>query len=139
MDVKIDMLGDRFEAIKEHIAKHKVVYSSLATGVVFAGITALIMRGVAKQPISSSVTGTAGSSVTGTGKKVVISNVSFISSDRQGPPSWVVRCKETGNIFTSQRAASLAMEISETNISKQLNGLQTSAQGYTFERICMAA
>lgn len=128
-----------FESAKEHIKRHKAVYICVAVGVTSAGITYLIMRSVATQPISSSVTGTAGSSVTGTGKKVVISNVSFISADRKGPPSWVVRCKETGIIFTSQRAAALAMNIEESNLSKHLNGLQASAENYHFERICMAA
>ena len=97
------------------------------------------MRSNVSQSISSSVTGTAGSNVIGTGKKVVMYNVSYISADRQGPPSWVIRCKETGTLFTSQRMATLEMSITETNISKQLNGLQENAQGYHFERICMAA
>jgi hypothetical protein len=125
--------------VKSHFQKNKTAYTILGTGVIVAGITYVIMRGVAPQSISSSVTGTAGSSVTGTGKKVVISNVSFISADRQGPPSWVVRCKETGTIFTSQRIAAFEMGITETNLSKHLNGLQENAEGYTFERICMAA
>jgi lactam utilization protein B len=127
------------DKLKDHIKKHKTLYCSVGTGVVFAGITAIVMRSVAMQSISSSVTGTAGSSVTGTGKRVAISNISFISADRQGPPSWVVRCKETGKIFTSQRSASLEMGIIQTNLSKHLNGLQDNAEGFHFERICMAA
>jgi len=128
-----------FDYAREHIKRNKEVYICIGVGLTSAGITYLIMRSAATQHISSSVTGTAGSSVTGTGKNVVISNVSFISSDRKGPPSWVVRCKETGNIFTSQRTAALAMGIDESNLSKHLNGLQPTAENYHFERICMAA
>lgn len=126
------------DPIKAHVRRHKVAYS-FGTGVIFAGITFCIMRSVTSQPISSSVTGTTGSSVTGTGKKVVISNISFISSNRQGSPSWVVRCLETGDIFSSQFAAAKEMGITQTNLSKHLNGLQETAQGFHFERICLAA
>jgi hypothetical protein len=62
-----------------------------------------------------------------------------IESGRQGPPSWVVRCRETGEVFVSQRAASIGKGIAEANISKHLNGFQDSAEGLHFERICLAA
>ena len=73
------------------------------------------------------------------GKNATLNQVSYFASERQGPPSWVVRCIETGNVFTSQRSAAFAMEISESNISRQLNGLKDQADGYHFERLCMAA
>jgi hypothetical protein len=129
-------IKSKLKKVRNHIEENRDVY---ILGGIFAGITFLIVRNVASQPISSSVTGTAGSSVTGTRNKVVMNNVSYISANRQGPPSWVIRCKETGDVFTSQRIAASEMSISETNISKQLNGLQEDAQGYHFERICMAA
>lgn len=126
-------------AVKKHVVEHKVIYSCAATGVVVATFTYIIMRGIAKPSISRDVIVTTGPSVTGTRNRVVINNVSYISANRQGPPSWIIRCKETGDIFTSQHAAALALGITETNISKHLNGLQEHAQGYTFERLCMAA
>src|SRR5262245_57347920 len=109
--------------IKKHVREHKREYIAAAGGAVLATITCIIVRGIASQPINSSVTGVAGSNVIGAGKKVVLRNVSFFASNRQGPPSWVVRCLETGDVFTSQRAASIAMGITETNLSKHLNGL----------------
>lgn len=129
--------------VRKHLKKNKQIYIGLGIGLGFAGITWLIVRNQS-QPITSSVTGGAGHSVTVTGHRVEIRDntlnmVSYISAERQGPPSWVVRCIETGQVFTSQRSAALAMEIAETNISKHLNGLQDTAQGYTFERLCMAA
>ena len=71
------------DQVKNHVQEHRIAYWT-GSLIVIAGITYLIMRNVSSQPISSSVTGTAGSSVTGTGKKVAISNISFISSNRQG-------------------------------------------------------
>lgn len=136
-EVKVNVEVEGVDDLKTHIRENKRRYLLGVLG--FAGITCLVMRGVASQPISSSVTGAAGSNVIGAGKKVVMRNVSFISSNRQGPPSWVVRCLDTGDIFTSQRSAALALGITETNLSKHLNGLQETAEGLSFERICMAA
>ena len=59
------------------------------------------MRDVAKQPISRGIPVTADRGIAVIGKKVSLNNVSYISSDRQGPPSWVIRCLETGEIFMS--------------------------------------
>lgn len=129
-------MTERIKKIKEHIKENRKVYICSAFS---AGITMLIMRGVASQSISRDVIVTAGRDAIVARKKIAMRNVSFISSNRQGAPSWVVRCKETGAIFTSQRSAALEMGISTTNISRQLNGLQENAQGYHFERICMAA
>lgn len=65
--------------------------------------------------------------------------VSVISADRSGPPSWVVRCKETGDVFSSQKSAALVMDLSQSELSKHLNGMMDHVRGYHFDRICMAA
>lgn len=127
-----------FQKVKDHVGRHKVAYL-IGSHVVIAGITYAIMRSVASEPISRGLTATADHGLTVVGKKVVMRNVSYISANRQGPPSWVVRCLETGDIFTSQRAAEMAMNIDQGNISKQLNGILDHANGFHFERICMAA
>lgn len=130
------------EVIKKankHIKKHKTEYYCIITGVVVAGITVLIMRGTASQSISRGISVTAKDGISVLGKKVVMSNVSYISSNRQGPPSWVIRCLETGVIFTSQASAAFEMELPASEISKQLNGMMDHVRGYHFERICLAA
>ena len=126
--------------VKEHIKKHKVAYSCVVTGVGVAGFTCLLMRGVASQHIDRgiSVVADRGISVIAD-RSVVTNNVSLISSRRQGAPSWVVRCVETGKIFTSQLGAATEMELPASEISKHLNGMLDHVRGYTFERICMAA
>lgn len=128
----------KYRQIKFHVLKHQVRYAA-GGGAALAGITCLVMRGVATQPISRDLIVTAGRDAIVARKKVVMDNVSFISADRQGPPSWVVRCKETGEIFTSQNSAASEMGITKSNISRHLNGLQENAQGNHFERICLAA
>lgn len=62
-----------------------------------------------------------------------------INSNRKGAPSWVVRCVETGQIYTSQRAAALSTGIAESDISRHLNGLRELSENLHFERICLAA
>ena len=141
MDIKVETpIETKWNKIKEHISKHKTVYACTTTGIVVAGITSCIMRGVAsKQSISCGHAVAAKRGIAVLGKRVVMNNVSYISADRKGPPSWVVRCKETGDIFTSQRAAAIEMNLDYTKLSKHLNGMLEHANGYTFERVCMAA
>jgi hypothetical protein len=124
--------------IKEHISRHKVAYS-FGSGFIVAGITFCIMRGVASQPISRGIAVTAERGIAVLGKKVVMNNVSYISAHRQGPPSWVVRCLETGHIFSSQNSAALEMGILKSDLSQHLNGVKDHANGFHFERICLAA
>jgi hypothetical protein len=97
------------------------------------------MRGVASQPVGRDIVVTARRGIAVTGRKVVMNNVSYISADRQGPPSWVVRCKETGDIFTSQNSAAVKMNIPANNLSQHLNGVRDHVNGLHFERICLAA
>jgi hypothetical protein len=126
------------DSIKVHVGKHKIAYS-VGTIVVIAGITCVIMRGVASQYISRGISVTADRGISVIGKNVVMKNVSYISSNRMGAPSWVVRCRETGEIFRAQRAAAIGMGLPESEISKHLNGVMDNVRGFTFERICLAA
>jgi hypothetical protein len=134
---------DVFDDIKNHFEKYKAAYivGGVSLGIFgVAGITYLITRGVdPTQPISHGNAVTAERGIAVLGKKVVMSNVSYISANRQGPPSWVVRCKETGEIFSSQNAAASAMGLFASEVSQQLLGRKDNAQGFHFERICLAA
>ena len=133
-------MGQKAQKIKKHVKRHEVLYSFLGKGVVIAGITALIMRGVASQHINRGISVVADRGISVFADRSVVTNtVSLISSRRQGAPSWVIRCIETGVIFTSQLKAATEMELPASEISKQLNGTMDSVRGYTFERICMAA
>ena len=125
--------------IKEHINKYKEVYIIASTAVIVAGITYVIMRDVKSQSISRGIAVTADRSIAVVGKKIEMNNVSYFSSNRQGPPSWVVRCLETNQIFTSQRAAAIGMGLAENELSSHLNGIRDHVRDFHFERICMVA
>jgi hypothetical protein len=129
------------DKIKKHVKKYKVVYSCAATGIVVAGITSVIMRrNIMSQHIGRGISVTANRGISVVADRSAVTNsVSFISSRRQGAPSWVIRCVETGRIFTSQLSASTEMQLPASEISKHLNGVMDNVRGYTFERICMAA
>jgi hypothetical protein len=137
--MQIEITHPVYEKAKAHFEKHKLLYCCLGAGLLGAGITTLVMRGVASQHISRGISVTAEGGIAVLGKNVVMDNVSYISAERQGPPSWVIRCIETGNIFTSQASAATEMDLSASEISKHLNGVRDHVRGFTFERICLAA
>ena len=128
---KVNLMFDR---VKQHVREHKEAY---VVGLIATG-TCLIMRDIVSQSINRDVIVVAGRDAIVARKKIAMHNVSFISADRQGPPSWVVRCLETGDVFKSQRTAARELNVTPSNLSRHLNGLQDTAQGLHFERIAMA-
>jgi hypothetical protein len=58
-----------------------------------------------------------------------------VESSRQGPPSWVVQCLETGDVYSSQNKAAEALDLSSSTISQQINGIKPDAGGLHFKRI----
>jgi len=141
---------DMTDEIKSHFEKYKAVYITGGAGILFASFTYLYMRGVASQSIRDA-TGVPAQGAIGvlgernvsqnivSGKSNVLNSVSYFSSDRQGPPSWVVRCIETGDVFASQKSAANQMGLSASHLSEHLNGVRDHVSGNHFERICMAA
>jgi hypothetical protein len=129
----------QIEKVKKHVQKHKKEYIAAIGGAAVATITCAIVRDIVSQPIGHGASVTAKRGISVLGKKVVMHNVSYIYANRQGPPSWVVRCIETGEIFSSQNSAALTMELAPQEISKHLCGLMDHVRGYHFERICLAA
>jgi hypothetical protein len=144
------------DSIKTHVMKYKIQYSCVAAGIVSAGITYIIMRSRLDYSISRAIGVTAKgvhdvlgeTSVNALevnrgglvlGNSYALNNVSFISSNRSGPPSWVVRCIETGGIFSSQNSCANEMGLATNELSQHLNGLREHVKDFHFERICMAA
>jgi hypothetical protein len=125
------VLDNVFKNVRSHFERHKIAYS-FGAGLAIAGITCLIMRGVRSQHIGRGISVVADGSV-------VKDNLFLISSRRQGAPSWVVRCLETGEIFSSQLSAAKEMNLPASELSQHLNGKMDHVRGFTFERICMAA
>jgi hypothetical protein len=129
-------MKEKIERGKEHVKRYKEAYIVGALGL--AGITCLIMRDVVHQPINRGISVVADRGISVVGKKVTMNNVSYVSANRQGPPSWRIRCLETKEQFESQRAAAMAMGLPENEISKHLNGLMDHVRGNHFERIGLA-
>lgn len=127
------------DRIKKHLKENKDRYiTGVIVGVGVAGFTVAIMRVVDSQSISVTIGDAASRTIGVAGNRIVMDNVSFISSNRQGPPSWVIRCLETDEVFTSQRKAALAMDLAQDHLSQHLNGTRDHVGGKTFERLCLA-
>lgn len=124
---------DYVNRFKAHVGRHKTAYI-VGSLVVVAGVTYLVTR-----KLSS---GTANDNVNVRAFNFLSNHpsiVTVIENGRQGPPSWVVRCLETGEIFTSQRMAALLNGINQSDLSQHLNGLHENVKGLHFDRICIAA
>jgi len=130
--------------IKEHIEKHKIRYSCIATGVVVAGITAIIMKGRYEALAIGGAYGlkTADTSVT-MRPLCFLSNqnniVKVVNKYGTGRPGYLIRSLATNEYFSSQREAAAMFDISETLLSKHLAGKIPNVDGHQFERIYMAA
>ena len=125
--------------IKKHLNDNRELYIMGGMFVGFACFTWYIMRDHSKLSIGRDVIVTAERDAIVLGQNNTLNTVSYIAADRQGPPSWVIQCLETQDVYTSQNKAAEALEITASNVSRQLNGLQENAQGYHFKRLCMAA
>ena len=123
------------EKIKTHWEKYKQTYITVGVGVV-VGVTIFI---VARKTAPTLNIGKS-AVVTDVKQFVTKGDLNYtIKANRQGPPSWVVRCIETGDVFSSQNKAAEALGISSRDISCQLNGIKPDIKGLHFERICIAA
>jgi hypothetical protein len=119
----------KFKKIRTHIEKNKNTYMGVAGGFIIGGVvfhhTPQVKSVVDayKLQINSPTTNA----------------VSVIAANRQGPPSWVTRNKTTGDTRQSQRAMARHDGVSETDLSKHLNGQRDNVSGMEYERICLAA
>jgi hypothetical protein len=120
-------------SIKKHLQDNKEVYIAGATGLLIGGIAIVLCK---RYPLALENSSISVKPIAFLARQNV---VTVIEANRQGSPSWVVRCKETGQIFMSQKSAAEAMGLPASDISRHLNGVLDHARGYTFERICMAA
>ena len=125
------------ETIKNNWKQYKLWYIG-GTLIVAAGVGGYILN----SRISSAILPTVNNSgsIDITNSQVALGDLVYkVEANRQGPPSWVVQCLETGDVYSSQNKAAEALKISSTNISKQLNNIKSDAEGYHFRRICLSA
>lgn len=128
------------EKIKTHVQKHKAVYTCGAVALATAGITTLVMRDRYEALVTDGAYGlkTADTSVTMRSLSFLSSQnniVSVITRNGRGHPGYLVHCLDSDEYFSSQREAALACDVSETLLSKHLNGKLPNVDGRIFNRI----
>jgi hypothetical protein len=121
-----DRVAKKYNGIKGHVRKNQTTYVVVAAGVVVVTVTFLVTRRVYAPTFL---------------RKVVIKDSVIVIQTyarRQGPPSYVVECVETGAKFVSQHHAAHAMKIDPSTLSRHLNGFTENCGGYHFVRLAMA-
>jgi DNA endonuclease I-HmuI-like, NUMOD-like domain len=98
--------------IKAHFRKNKKLYLGIGIGIL---ITLAVRRPVSIAPIFNNT-------------NTVITDLS-----RRGHPGYIVRCKETGEVFASINRAANVMGLNQANIVHFLKGRVPHVGGYTFE------
>ena len=126
------------DKVKSHISRHKVAYS-FGSGVAFAGITCIIMRGRCADFLRSSDR-TATTVFTRplflfSNHNRMVNVVAVVTREGRGHPGFPVICKETGDVFMTQGGAAAWVGTSPQNISSHLKGKFPDVYGYTFERL----
>ena len=123
-----------FDEIKAHISRHKTAYTiGVIIGV--AGITYLIMKG----RTTSFLRSLDGPDVVTNRPFTFFSNrtniVTVIAREGRGHPGYLIQCKETGDIFSSQAGAASWIGTSTANMSQHISGRFPDVYGLHFERI----
>jgi hypothetical protein len=132
------MLKDKIQKIKDHFVRNQAAYISGGTGIlVGAGITLIIMRG--RHAGIRGVPDTAENSV-------FVRPLSFLSTqtnnivtvverENRGHPGYLIRCLETNEIFTSQKQAARAKNVSDAIFSLHVRRKLDDINGLHFERM----
>lgn len=131
-------MGDRFEKVKNHVKEHQTAYCCVATGIVVAGITAIIMRerhATLLRGVDGSEMITVRSLFFSFYSKESGNVVTTVHTGSRGHPGFRVRNFEHNLNFDTQGAASRAFNIPESIMSSHLNGKFDDACGLHFERI----
>jgi hypothetical protein len=125
--------------MKEHFNKYKLVYISAGVSITIAGITCTLMRGRYAELLSGSDTAE---------NSVFVRPLSILSNQRnnivtvieragQGHPGYLVRCLETGTIFSSQKQAAIMHGVSDAILSLHVRGKIPNINGLHFERVSL--
>lgn len=126
---KVPALENAFKNAKAHVKRHKVAYSVGAV-VVVAGVSYYVGTRVG-------CSRTLSPSIVGINNKLDQSVT--ILADRSGAPSWRIYWVEANREFNSQRELALFTGLSETHISKLMNGKRKAINGLTLVRRGLAA
>jgi hypothetical protein len=131
------MLKDRTievkENVKNHIKRNEKKYIVLGI-VVISGVSFYFGKRSSIKEITKIKT-----IISGHGNNFITMH-NWSGTNRPGGLSYMVRCKETGDIWMTQHGAALSHEVSDTNMSKHLkHGEPIPGLDLTFERVGIAA
>jgi hypothetical protein len=135
-----NQMKSQIEKVKQHIKDHKVVYSCVATGVVSAGITCIIMRSNIRQGWmdegigQGSMTNIASRSLSYKSPQM-IKVINVLEREGRGHPGYPVRNLESKHVSLSQQEAADYFGISRQLLSGHLNGKFPDVDGLHFERV----
>lgn len=115
-----------------HIKENKSTYIALGAGLVIGGATVYLIGSPASKQIVDSFKIYYKSPHTSVNQ--VITNL-----ERRGHPGFLIKCKETGEVFASQSRAADILKVNPGDLSKHLNGTKDHAGGLHFERLGLAA
>jgi hypothetical protein len=122
----------KLDKIKAVVRKN---WKPFTVGVVFTGVTFVVTRRVTLRYFPTNVMRI--------NKMVIKDSVFFFQTygRKQGPPSYVIRCVETGEIFTSQAEACRKLGLDPSTLSRHLNGYPGNATigGKAWKRAAISA
>jgi hypothetical protein len=130
------VLDNAFKNVKNHFERHKVAYS-FGAGLVTMGVIGYVTKGRLGVTFNTPI-----DSDTIIVRPIALFSkqiVTVVKADRQGPPSWIIECIETGEKTLSQRAMSDLKGLSQSKLSQHLNGAREHVEGLHFRRLAMAA
>jgi hypothetical protein len=121
-DDEYDSVLDR---IKDHFDQYKTVYISVGVIALSIGVGIAIGK---KIDVHNLPTNTISDST-----NAIINNGSLIQNNFQGRLSKIVRCVETGEIWTSIRETADELGVTPNEVSRVINGHASDIHGLHFE------
>jgi len=124
---------DVVDVITDHVKRHRIAYL-LGSSAVIAGAVFFVTRGSysGELPPSDGI------------KHIIIrpfsifsrqNVITVIAREGRGHPGYIVRCKETGEIFLSQAEAAKSVGTIPITMSRHLRGNISHIYGLHFERL----
>ena len=117
----------RTDRVKTHFADNKQIYIAVGVGIV---VGAAVATTVVKRDAVKVVT----LRIFSPGDNLIITNL-----ERRGHPGYLVRCLETGEVYSSINRAAKACSVNAGNLCRHLNGHLEHVKGLHFEKIGEAA
>ena len=118
---------ERYEAVKDHVKKHKGAYIGVGLGVLVGLVTGALATRQIKISQSANNVGFVWKPTNNLEQNILLV--------RRGHPGNIIKCLETGETFASQNRTAEAMGLNASELSEHVRGLRGDVGGYHFEKI----